>query len=87
MKKIKVTKKIVNKKLQKLVKDGALDKFILDKREIFISIKVPECLRGWIKKGIALGLVTTKFEIDNFVKKALKKVEVAKKNVEGETLH
>ena len=87
MKKIKLTKKIVNEKVQKLVKDGELDKFNLGKREIFISTKAPKWLRGWIKEGITLGLITTKFEIDNFVNKALKKVEDARKNVEGETLH
>ena len=81
-------KKIINKKVRKLVKDGVLDKFNLGKKEIFISTKkAPKWLRGWIKDGITLGLITTKFEIDDFVNKALNKVEVAKKNVEGETLH
>ena len=89
MKKIKLMKKIINEKVQKLVKDGVLDKFILGKQEIFISAKkAPKRLRDWIKEGITLGLITTQFEIDNFVfKKTLKKVDVVKKNVEGETLH
>ena len=87
MKKIKL-KKMIYKKVRKLVKDGVLDKFNLGKEEIFISTKkAPEWLRGWIKEGITLGLITTKFEIDDFVKKGLNKVEVAKKNVEGDTLH
>ena len=88
MKKIKLMKKKINEKVQKLVKDGVLDKFILGKQEIFISTKkAPKRLRDWIKKGITLGLITTQFEIDNFVKKTLNNVDVAKKNDEGETLH
>ena len=89
MKKIKLMKKIINEKVQKLVKDGVLDKFILGKQEIFISTKkAPKQLRDWIKEGITLGLITTQFEIDDFVfKKTLNNVDVAKKNDEGETLH
>ncbi len=82
MKKIKITNKILKQNVHKSIKDGELDRFNL----IF---------RDWITKGIALGLIKKKFEIDafknkaidNFIRKSSKKVGTAKINIEGETLH
>ena len=82
MKKIKITNKILKQNIDKSIKDGELNRLNL-------------MFRDWIIKGIVLGLITKKFEIDNlknkaidnFIIKSSKKVGTVKINIEGETLH
>ncbi len=82
MKKIKITNKILKQHVQKLAEDGEINRLNL-------------LLRDWIIKGVVLGLITKKFEIDNFKNKAIdnfiiksfKEVGVDMINIEGETLH
>ena len=82
MKKIKITNKILKQHVQKLAKDGEINRLNL-------------LLRDWITKGIVLGLITKKSEIDNFKNKAINnfiiksfmKIGMTKINIKGETLH